>query len=235
VAWGLVLTPESGCRAAPGSLAGWATYKNQTGTIAEAPLAIVISDLEHFKDAQARWLSLRPTIQDRSTTAFTHTISTTIQVTRETWVFSYLSPVLGYAAASPVRSNRHEGVTLPYYAVQLHLKPNPAHLPTGNIGMFALELGASPGIGAFGPDNRYRGLGNISPVFVGLAVHLIPFTAISAGALIGERRTSTVGQEAYRTFCVGYIGLTVDFNLPQLIVGTKTTTTTTAAVGSTTK
>jgi hypothetical protein len=227
VGWGQVATDEAGCMANPGKRAGWATYVSQTSTLEGAPLAIVVSDLWDFKGAQALWVAVRPTINQRSTTAFSHTISTTIEVTRETWVFSYLSPVVGYAAASPVRDGSHEGITLHYFAVQLHVKPNPAHLPAGGIGMFALEVGASPGIGSFGPDQRYRGIGNISPVFAGLAVHLIPYTAVSAGVLFGERRSSTVGQEDYHTFGAGYVGLTVDLNIPQLVVGSKTTTTTT--------
>ena len=156
--------------------------------------------------------------------------STTIQMTRDVWVFSYVSPVIGYAAAAPTRNGRREGVTLPYAAVQLHVKPNPSHLPTGGIDMFALELGAAPGIGDFGPDARYRGAWGIAPLFLGAAIHLIPYTGVSAGALFVQSRSSTLTQERPSTHAILYVGLTVDINVPDLVRQASGKSTTTTAV-----
>lgn len=219
-AWGVEATP---CVA---DARGWESY-----AVPQAfPLHRLVDALDSFHDAQSAWVADIPSLPRtlEVTSELTQPFGATVQVTEDVWVFSYLSPVVGYALAAPQRGGISESLELHYFAIQLHLRPNPSHLPRLDLGGLAFELGASPGIGSFGPDNRFRGLSNISPVFVGLAVHLIPYTSVSAGCVFVEKRSSTLAQETYSTIGTPYIGLSVDLNLPELIRSqtTKTSTTT---------
>ncbi|TMQ11217.1 MAG: hypothetical protein E6J91_23940 [Deltaproteobacteria bacterium] len=233
-AWKLPKDPQVGntvtlgCKPQPGAAKGWATYVNDD----DDPVDQLARAIDDFLTYQPLWLARRGELATHKvvTVPFTIMFSTTIQMTRDVWVFSYVSPVIGYAAAAPTRNGRREGVTLPYAAVQLHVKPNPSHLPTGGIDMFALELGAAPGIGDFGPDARYRGAWGIAPLFLGAAIHLIPYTGVSAGALFVQSRSSTLTQERPSTHAILYVGLTVDINVPDLVRQASGKSTTTTAV-----
>jgi hypothetical protein len=220
-AWGVEATP-----CIPDKK-GWESY-----AVPQAfPLHRLVEALDSFHDAQKAWVSDIPGLPRtvEVTRSLTQPFGARVQVTEDVWVFSYLSPVVGYALAAPQRGGS-ESLELHYFAVQLHLRPNPSQQPRLDLRGIAFELGASPGIGSFGPDNRFRGLSNISPVFVGLAVHLLPYTSVSAGCLFMEKRSSTLAQETYATFATPYVGLSVDLNLPELIRSqtSKTSTTTSA-------
>jgi hypothetical protein len=183
------------------------------------PVSLLALELDSFAKAQVSWLSDRPAIESAviTTRLYSQPFETKIEMTREVWVFSYLSPVIGYAVTVADRAGKSEAITLNYYGVQLHVLPNPSHSPQADLGILALELGASPGIGSFGPDNRFRGYKGIAPLMIGLAFHPIPFTSISAGLLLADYRSTTLAQESYRTFMGTYIALSVDFNIPELI------------------
>jgi hypothetical protein len=193
--------PVSGCNKTAKD--GWTTYL----TVQDTPLDALVTALSDVLTAQPIWIDKRPLVRTvtSSTAPFTERFATRLDVTEDKWVFSYLSPVVGYAFAGPTRDDKREGMTLHYFGVQLHIKPNPAHLPTGGWGMFALELGATPGAGAFGPDGRYRGLSNIAPIFIGGAVHLIPYTSFSLGCMVAERRTTALTGTPGKTVVVDAI------------------------------
>jgi hypothetical protein len=207
------------------SVHGWSSYE-----AAELhPLDYVLRALEKYRAAQPVWLEQRPILENATirTVLATDAIEARLEYTEQTWVFSYVSPVLGYAAIAPRRDGVREGTELYYVAAQIHLVPNPENRPSKGWGLIALELGFSPGLGNFGPDNRYRGLGGIAPVFVGLSIHLIPYTGLSAGFMFAERRSTTVPQERTDRFAAGYVGLNVDFNLPELVRKASTRSSTT--------
>ncbi len=139
----------------------------------------------------------------------------------KTWVFSYLTPAIGYAAI--VRTN--ESFAQLYLGVQLHLDPNPiddvlwAHgVTTKDLRRaVALELGVAPTGDSFGPANRFSGANGLPPIFLGVAVHLLPYTAIAIGGTLMDRRRSTLAQEDPHAIVSPYIGFTLQLNLPDLV------------------
>jgi hypothetical protein len=217
-------TPDTLCTSGP----GWRSYNSEMGT----PLSLLIYNLDSFHQAHATWLKDRPEVQRTIVTTRLNSkpFGVNVEMTRETWAFSYVSPVVGYAISLPSRAGQRETLGMHYFAAQLHVRPNPAHLPEKDLGILAFEVGISPGIGSFGPDNRFRGVWGLSPLFFGLAIHLIPYTSFSGGLVVAENRSTTLSQESYHTYWGGYFGLTVDFNIPELVLSqTKQTTVTSAA------
>ena len=146
-------------------------------------------------------------------------IATSVEFTESTWVFSYLTPVLGYAQL------RTDGnFALFYTAVQLHLVPNRGDdvLWSNGFGQdwkraFALELGFSPKVSSFGPDKRLSGYSGFPPVYFGVALHIIPYTSISLGGVLLDRKSSTLADEKPDVTFKPYVGFNVQFNLPEYV------------------
>lgn len=159
----------------------------------------------------------------RRIVTLTTTAPTPLQVSFEssTWVFSYVTPIVGYAGV--LRPDESFGLF--YLGAQIHLDPNPVDDVPWRNGVttkdlrraLALELGVAPYRSTFGPDMRFGGPGSLPPLFVGAALHVLPYTSITIGSAIVERRNSTLREEEPHTVFAPYLGFTIQLNVPDLI------------------
>lgn len=174
-------------------------------------------------DAQKGWADSREKLKVKTEGLVAYEaaapIPTQIEFQEHTWVFSYLTPVLGYAQI------RTEGnFALFYVAAQLHMVPNPGNDVLWSRGLardlgraVALELGFSPNLTTFGPDHRFSGYSGFPPAYIGVALHVIPYTAFSVGGVLLDRKRSTLGDEQPGATMKWYAGVTVQFNLPEYV------------------
>lgn len=140
---------------------------------------------------------------------------------QKTWLFSYVTPTIGYA-----QIDSHDGwFSTLYFAAQIHVFPNPVDDPMWRYGVtirdlkrsFALELGLASNLSSFGPDDRYRGVFGLPAPFVAIALHPLPYTSISFGEALLERRTTVLAMESPHWAPSFFIGLNVQLNVPDLI------------------
>jgi hypothetical protein len=170
--------------------------------------------VEAHRSWQTRRSSLAFTAEQRPAARMVAT--TTVRFDQRSWVFTYLTPIIGYAALE-------DAFTIPYAGVQLHLVPNPVNEPqwsngASDFGRFVgLELAASLHTGNFGPDDRYTGIDSIPPVFIGAAFHPIPYTSLSIGQVLLKRRASALPAEQPAFTHEWYFGLNVQANIPDLV------------------
>ena len=186
-------------------------------TMREQLAALVAADLE--------WRATREKLVARSRriVTLTSTMPMPLRLSFEssTWVFSYVTPIVGYAGV--LRPDETFGLF--YVGAQIHLDPNPINEVPWRNGVttkdlrraIALELGVAPYRTSFGPDMRYDGPGELPALFVGAAVHVLPYTSLTLGAAIVERRNSTLREEQAHTVVSPYIGITIQLNVPDLI------------------
>lgn len=155
------------------------------------------------------------------TVTTTSPIGTRVAFSSRTWAFSYLTPFLGYAGV--VRPDESFG--LGYLGLQIHFAPNAVDDVQWRDGVttkdlrraLALEIGVAPYGGSFGPQHRYEGPAGLPPILVGLAVHLIPYTSVTIGGTILDRKNSTLADEQPHTILAPYIGFSIQLNAPDLI------------------
>jgi hypothetical protein len=145
--------------------------------------------------------------------------STQIEFSEKDWVFTYVTPVIGYAQL------RTDGnFALFYIAAQLHFVPNRGDDVLWSNGFrrdiwraFALELGFSPDISRFGPDDRLAGYSGFPPAYIGAAIHVIPYTSFSFGGVLLDRKSSSLTDERAELTVKPYIGFNVQFNIPEYV------------------
>lgn len=186
-------------------------------------LEALTEQLDELATAQAAWKGARDKLlaHDKQlvTLTTTNVLDTRAEREARTWVFSYVTPMLGYAGV--LRPDESFGLF--YFGVQIHLAPNPVDDPQWKHGTrdlpraLALELGVAPYSGSFGPEHRYGGVGALPPIFIGLAFHAIPYTSLTFGGSLLERRNSTIPEERTHTTFAPYVGFSIQANLPDLI------------------
>ena len=181
--------------------------------------------LDELSHADQGWRSTKDGLIARAkriaTVTVTAPIETRVAFARPTWVFSYVTPFVGYAGV--VRPDESFGLF--YAGVQLHLDPNPVEdilwrdgvTPKDLRRALALEVGVAPYGGSFGPEQRYSGLGGVPPVFVGLAIHVVPYTSFTFGGTILDHKNSSLPQEQAQAIFTPYIGVTLQLNIPDLV------------------
>ena len=148
-------------------------------------------------------------------------IATRVSFESRPWVFSYVTPMVGYAGV--IRPDESFGMF--YFGAQIHLDPNSVDDVLWRDGVttkdlrraIALEIGVAPYTGTFGPQLRYSGAGGLVPLFFGAAIHLIPYTSVTLGGTIIDRRNSTLAGEQPHAILAPYVGFTIQLNLPDLI------------------
>jgi hypothetical protein len=191
-------------------------------TASEGPLNLLAARLAALRDEHAAWQKSRSSLQlvkHTDSNAVSTPLKMRIAFTQKTWVFSYLTPVVGYASF-PVDD---DSFAVYYVATQLHFWPNPVNDVLWSRGFedlkrsFALEVGVATKVSTFGPDSRFSGPRGLPPLFGGVAFHLIPYTSVSGGVALVEERRSTLSEERAKLRWLGYIGLTVQFNIPDLV------------------
>lgn len=186
-------------------------------------LEALTEQLDELAGADAGWKTARDKLvaHDKQLVTLTTTSVLDTRAEREprTWLFSYVTPMVGYAGI--IRPDESFGLF--YFGAQIHLAPNPVDDPQWRHGTrdlaraLALELGVAPYTGSFGPEHRYGGIGALPPIFIGLAFHAIPYTSLTFGGSLLERRNSTITEERTHTTFAPYLGISVQLNLPDLI------------------
>jgi hypothetical protein len=186
-------------------------------------LEALTEQLDELAGASAGWQAAKNRVlaHDRQLVTLTTTSVLDTRAEREsrTWLFSYVTPMVGWAGI--LRPDESFGLF--YLGVQVHLAPNPVDDPQWSHGArdlpraLALELGVAPYSGSFGPEHRYGGIGALPPIFIGLAFHAIPYTSLTFGGSLLERRNSTIPEERTHTTFAPYLGVSVQLNLPDLI------------------
>ncbi|HTR56010.1 MAG TPA: hypothetical protein VMJ10_35280 [Kofleriaceae bacterium] len=181
-----------------------------------------LDDLERedraWKETRDELVAREKQIVTLTTTA---PIAARVEFTSTTWVFSYVTPFVGYAAVV----QPDESFGLFYVGAQIHLAPNPVDDPLWRDGVttrdlsraVALELGVAPYGGSFGPNNRYSGPGSLPPLFAGIAVHVVPYTSLTFGGSFVDRKDSPIPQEQAHLAFAPYFGFTVSLNLFDLV------------------
>jgi hypothetical protein len=191
--------------------------------------ALAIENMrEHFASLIAEdqtWRAAKEKIvaKSRRIVTLTSTAPATWRVSfsSRTWLFSYVTPIVGYAGV--LRPDESFGLF--YLGAQIHLDPNPVHDVQWRNGVttkdlrraLALEIAIAPYGSSFGPDDRYDGPGGLPPIFLGAAVHVLPYTSLTFGGTVLERRNSTLAQEMPHTVFAPYLGLTLQLNIPDLV------------------
>ena len=197
-------------------------------------LAEQLGDLA-YEDQNWKSLEDKLVVHSRRLVTLTTTapVATGVSFESRPGVFSYVTPMVGYAGV--IRPDESFGIF--YLGAQLHLDPNPVDDVLWRDGVttkdlrraIALELGVAPYAGTFGPQRRYSGAAGLVPLFFGLAIHVIPYTSVTLGGTIVDRRNSTLVEEQPHAIVGPYVGFTVQLNLPDLIRQTARATTDTTA------
>ncbi len=181
--------------------------------------------LDDLVKEDVAWKAARDKLQARArrvvTVTTTAPLPLRISFETSTWVFSYLTPVVG--AVGVLRTDESFG--LGFVGVELHLDPNPVHEVQWGHGVtahdlrraIALEVGLAPTGDGFGPDGRFGGPGKLPPLFFGVALHVIPYTSLSFGAALLDRKRSTLAEEDAHIIASPYVGFSIQLNLPDLV------------------
>ncbi|HUS27242.1 MAG TPA: hypothetical protein VMZ53_02000, partial [Kofleriaceae bacterium] len=190
-----------------------------------AALEAMLEQLELLANEHQAWKQSKEKLvaASRRIVTLTTTAPENLRVSfrSRTWVFSYVTPIVGYAGV--LRPDETFGLF--YLGAQIHLDPNPVDDVQWRHGVtakdlrraVALELGVAPYRSNVGPDMRYGGPGALPPLFVGAAVHILPYTSLTFGAAFVDRRHSTLPQEQPHTVVTPYLGFTIQLNVPDLI------------------
>jgi hypothetical protein len=193
--------------------------------IDSAALDARAEQLDELTHADQGWRATKDGLVARAkriaTVTVTAPIETRVAFARPTWVFSYVTPFVGYAGV--VRPDESFGLF--YAGAQLHFDPNPVEdilwrdgvTPKDLRRALALELGVAPYGGSFGPEQRYSGLGGVPPVFIGMAIHIVPYTSFTIGGTILDHKNSSLPQEQAQAILTPYIGVTLQLNVPDLV------------------
>ncbi|HEX5063757.1 MAG TPA: hypothetical protein VFV99_30470 [Kofleriaceae bacterium] len=181
-----------------------------------------LEELTHEEDS---WRATKDKLVARSqrivTLTTTEPTGMRVSFASRTWFFSYVTPMIGWA--SVVQPDDSFGLF--YFGAQIHLAPNPVDDPQWRDGItakdlrraIALEVGIAPYQSSFGPEMRYGGSGSLPPLFFGAAVHVLPYTSVTFGGSVLDKRSSTLLEEQPHTIFAPYIGLSLQLNLPDLV------------------
>jgi hypothetical protein len=185
--------------------------------IGATPLDTLANAAADLLDAHDTWSKAKTSLAVSGVQPREERTEARIAFTQETWVGSYLTPLLGYAHAAVADS------TLFYTGFQLHGVPNPVDDPQWNHGTddlpraLAFEIAFAPGAGSFGRDGRYDGPWILPPVFFGIALHPLPYTSVGAGWMLADARSTTLAKQDRHVEAFGYVGLSLQGNLPDLL------------------
>jgi hypothetical protein len=186
---------------------------------ARDPLASMAELLEGYIDAAAAWTENEGAMTVQITKISTeHPRRTPFfiqgRMTQETFFDNYVTPYLGRSIL--VKPGDDIGMT--YAGVQVYLWPNEVREPMWSNGGSDLRrlAGFEFGVGLlgddFGEESRFSGLGPLPPLFVGAALHTLPYVTLSLGASLMERRRSALLPETSQFFASFYVGLTAQLN-----------------------
>lgn len=199
----------------------WPGYEG----VSESPLGELAGYLRGFVRAVADWdrgmARVVQNLRQKSSREAALPVDIQIGINQKDWFFNYVTPVIGYG--SVLRAS--DPFWLGYIGVQVYFWPNPVDEPMWQNGredirrLVGLELGFGLRSEALGPEGRYSGLSSsdLPVVFAGLALQLLPYTTLSAGASFLERRDSTLAQERPYAIVSPYVGVSVQTNVPDIV------------------
>lgn len=205
------------------SLQAWPGYRK----LGQSPLNQLEQKLRAYVDGARKWAELKDsvTITVKEITVEKSELapySARIRASRNDWFGSYVTPIAGISLI-PLEGDPFAVQTL---GIQVFLWPNPVDEPmwTGYWKdefrrSFALELMLGTSSTDLGPGGRYSGIldADFPPVFLGAAVHLIPYTTLSFGVAFLDRRLSALPQEDSELFVSHYVAASVEANIPDII------------------
>lgn len=198
-------------------------------SLGQDPLAVLASTLGNYENAIKSWREELPHLAEQLTfeiaTIASPLVETKLSVKQDTWIFSYVTLITGFGYLT----RASDPFWLNYVGFQLYFWANPVDEPMWVNGifdwrrLFFLEFAIATKNGFFGTENRFSGPTNpdVPPLFLGLGLQLLPYTSLSAGAAFMSRRTSTLAQEQPQLFVSPYIGLSVQVNVPDIIMAVK--------------
>lgn len=143
-------------------------------------------------------------------------------MTAEKWVWSYVTPVTGWAYLPALSGVAMTGLI----GVQVYFYPNSVDEPMWSNGfaadlhrLFSVQAAIGTSRGPFGADGRYGGFANanLPPLFLGLAAQPIPYVTLSAGAAFMSQRSSTLVQERQTLHVSPYFSVAVQANIPDMV------------------
>lgn len=186
---------------------------------ARDPLASLAELLEGYIDAVLAWTENEDSMTVQVTKISTeHPRRTPFfiqgRMTQETFFDNYVTPYLGRSIL--VKPGDDIGMT--YAGIQVYLWPNEVREPMWSNGASDLRrlAGFEFGVGLlgddFGEENRFSGLGPLPPLFVGAALHTLPYVTLSLGASLMERRRSALIPETSQFYASFYVGVTAQLN-----------------------
>lgn len=198
-------------------------------SLGQDPLAVLATTLGNYENAAKSWREDLPHLAEQLTfeiaTIASPLVETKLSVKQDTWIFSYVTLITGFGyitkAVDPFWLN--------YVGIQLYMWANPVDEPMWVNGksdwrrLVFLEFAVATKNGNFGPDNRFSGPNSpdVPPLFLGMGLQLLPYTSLSAGAAFLSRRSSTLAQEQPALFVSPYVGLSVQVNVPDIIMAVK--------------
>lgn len=212
-AWGDAVKPPPPCGPKTDAWPGYADVER-------TPLDRLAIALHFFVKAQKQWKAKGSALVSTEITTVerARALDAKISFAQATWLGSYVTPVLGYARLTGIDT------TLFYAGVQLHLYPNEIDEPQWTNGFrndlrrfVALEIGFAPKTESFGPDDRYDGWSFLPPLFIGVALHPLPYASVTLGAALVDKRETTIAEESRQTDAMFYVGLNLQANVPDLI------------------
>ncbi len=195
--------------------------------IATNPVGEIETALNDYVGAAQRWSKFRPALQAALRTVRVHKAYSTahtirIRATRSSFFSTFLMPSTGVRLV-PIDG---EALVIPSVGVNLFFWPNPVDAPMWSgywldefRRSFAIELALGTESTNIGPQQRYSGVadGDFPPLFVGLGLHVIPYTTLSAGVAFLERRRSSLVEEQPTLFVSQYFSASLQLNLPDII------------------
>lgn len=211
----LAMATLSGLWMEEGALSECAPYAGP----ARDPLASIAELIEAYIDAAGAWTANEDAMTVQITKISTEhprrtPFSIQGRVTQETFFDNYVTPYLGRSIL--VMPGENTGMT--YAGIQVYLWPNDVREPMWSNGssdirrLAGLELGVGLLEGDFGEDNRFSGVGPLPPLFLGAALHTLPYVTLSLGASLMDRRQSALLPGTSDVFASFYVGLTAQLN-----------------------
>jgi hypothetical protein len=186
---------------------------------ARDPLASLAELLEGYIDAAAAWTENEGAMTVQITKISTeHPRRTPFfiqgRMTQETFFDNYVTPYLGRS----ILIKPGDDIAMTYAGVQVYLWPNEVREPMWSNGssdirrLAGLEFGVGLLGDDFGEESRFSGLGPMPPLFIGAALHTLPYVTLSLGASLMERRRSALLSESNEFFASFYVGVTAQLN-----------------------
>lgn len=198
---------------------------NPTPATVVSKSAALIKALEQLIEQQEKWKAAmkNATLTVKRVTAkqlLPEPTRAAVQLDQKAFFTNFVTPFAGRATLLP----GGDPVGTFYVGVQVFLFPNPVDSPMWTNGaqdaprLFAVELGMATEKDDIGGNPLITGIdGDVPPIFIGAALHPLPYSTLSVGLAIHGVRQTGLPQEDITLRGTGYVGLSVQANVPDII------------------